>query len=331
MQLTHHNHPAWRHAMPYVFWIALAVVVYLFFPDQLPLGARIACMAIFVMSLDLVVGYAGLATLGHCAMYGAGAYAAGLWATHVSGDPLMGLLVGAVAGSVVAAVSGLFLLRYQGLTFLMLTIAVSQILQNLASKLRQWTGGDDGLSGFSIGKVLGLASFDLSGRVAFVYAVVVMLLSLWMMRRIMGSPFGLACVGIHENRLRMAALGSSVSAHLGRIYAVAGFFAGLAGALAAQINQIVGLDTLGFDLSAEALVMLVLGGAGHLHGAIAGTLVFMGIHHLASAINPYHWLFIIGALLVVVVLLPRERWADAWRARWALLGAARVNPSRGVP
>jgi branched-chain amino acid transport system permease protein len=109
---------------------------------------------------------------------------------------------------------------------------------------------------------------------------------------------------------------------------VAGFFAGLAGALSAQINQIVGLDTLGFDLSAEALVMLVLGGAGNLHGAIAGTLVFMGIHHLASAINPYHWLFIIGALLVLVVLLPRERWALAWRKRWAVVDLAK--PSRGA-
>jgi branched-chain amino acid transport system permease protein len=331
MQLIHHSQPPWRHAVPYVFWLALAVVVYVFFPDQLPLGARIACMAIFVMSLDLVVGYAGLATLGHCAMYGAGAYAAGLWATHVSGDPLLGLLVGAIAGAVVAALSGLFVLRYQGLTFLMLTIAVSQILQNLASKLRLWTGGDDGLSGFSMGKVLGLASFDLSGRVAFVYAVAMMLLSLWLMRRIMGSPFGLACVGIHENRLRMSAMGNAVTAHLRRVYAVAGFFAGLAGALSAQINQIVGLDTLGFELSAEALVMLVLGGAGHLHGAIAGTLVFMGIHHLAAAINPYHWLFIIGALLVLVVLLPRERWALAWRARWASLGLPSTTPTRRLP
>lgn len=323
-----HDQPAWRHAMPYLLWLALAVVVYVFFPDQLPLGARMACMAIFVMSLDLVVGYAGLATLGHCAMYGVGAYAAGLWATHVSGDPLLGLCVGALAGALVAALSGLFVLRYQGLTFLMLTIAVSQILQNLASKLRQWTGGDDGLSGFSIGKILGWASFDLSGRVAFVYAMTVMLLSLWLMRRIMGSPFGLACIGIHENRLRMAAMGTAVTAQLRRVYAVAGFFAGLAGALSAQINQIVGLDTLGFDLSAEALVMLVLGGAGNLHGAIAGTLVFMGIHHLASAINPYHWLFIIGALLVLVVLLPRERWALAWRKRWAVADLAK--PSRGA-
>ena len=139
MQLIHHSHQPWRQAMPYVLWVALAVVVYVFFPDQLPLGARIACMAIFVMSLDLVVGYAGLATLGHCAMYGAGAYAAGLWATHVSGDPLLGLLVGAVAGALVAALSGLFLLRFQGLTFLMLTIAVSQILENLASKMRYST------------------------------------------------------------------------------------------------------------------------------------------------------------------------------------------------
>ncbi len=321
MQLIHHSDSPGRQALPYGVWLVLAVVVYVYFPDQLPLGARMAYMAIFVMSLDLVVGYAGLATLGHCAMFGAGAYAAGLWATHVSNDPLMGLCVGAMAGSLVATLSGFFLLRYQGLTFLMMTIAVSQILQNGASKWRDWTGGDDGLSGFSMGKVLGLASFDLQGRVAFLYATVMMLVCLWLMRRIMGSPFGMACVGIHENRLRMVALGSSVSSHLRRIYAVAGFFAGLAGALAAQINQIVGLDTLGFDLSAEALVMLVLGGPGHLHGAIAGTLVFMGIHHMASSINPYHWLFIIGGLLVTVVLMPRERWAKAWRDRWDRLGA----------
>ena len=307
------------HVWPYAVLIALAVAIYFLFPDQLSLAARIAAMAIFVMSLDLIVGYGGLATLGHSALYGVGAYAAGLMAAHLWGDPLIGLVVGAAAGAALAALSGLFLMRYQGFTFLMLTIAVSQIAQNLASKLRKITGGEDGLSGYTMGKLLGLASFDLQGRVAFIYCVSVMIFCLWAMRRLMGSPFGLACVGIHQNRLRMAALGSSVRVQLLKLYALSGLFAGIAGALSAQVNQIVGLDTLGFDLSAEALVMLVLGGAGNLFGAIAGTAVFMTIHHIASAINPYHWLFIIGGMLVVVVLMPRERWSAAIRRRLAFV------------
>lgn len=302
-------------AWPYFALIAACAAAYFFLPDQLPLAARIAAMAIFVMSLDLVVGYGGLATLGHSALFGAGAYAAGIFAMQATKDPLVGLAVGAAAGAALSALSGLFLLRYEGLTFLMLTIAVSQIVQNLASKLRKWTGGEDGLSGYAIGKVLGLASFDLSGRVAFVYCAVVMLLCLWAMRRLMGSPFGLACVGIHQNRVRMAALGTALRANLLKLYVWAGVFAGIAGALSAQVNQIVGLDTLGFELSAEALVMLVLGGAGTLYGAIAGTALFMSVHHVASTIDPYHWLFIIGFMLMFLVLVPRERWGAAVRKR----------------
>ena len=313
-----------RAALPYGLLTLAAVVVFFFFPDQLPLAARIAAMAIFVMSLDLIVGYGGLATLGHSALYGAGAYAAGIAAARLSTDPLIGLAIGGGTGAAVAALSGLFLLRYQGLSFLMLTIAVSQILQNLASKLRGLTGGEDGLSGYSTAPLLGLWSFDLYGKVAFVYCFVVMLLCLWAMRRVMGSPFGLACVGIHQNRLRMAAIGSNIRGQLLKLYSLSGLFAGIGGALAAQTNQIVGLDSLGFELSAEALVMLVLGGVGTLYGAIAGTVAFMAIHHVASAMNPYHWLFIIGGLLVVVVLVPRAQWLAAVKRRVAALkGVAR--------
>ncbi len=304
-----------KSSLPYAVLIVLAVVIYFIFPEQLPLAARIATMAIFVMSLDLVVGYAGLATLGHSALYGAGAYAAGIVATRITGDPLVGLLAGAWVGAATAALSGLFLLRYQGLTFLMLSIAVGQILQNLASKLRVWTGGDDGLSGYSISPLLGIAPFDIYGKVAFVYCSVLLLLCLLVMRRLMGSPFGLACQGIHQNRLRMAAIGNDLRATLLKLYTLSGVFAGIAGALSAQTNQIVGLDSLGFELSAEALVMLVLGGAGSLYGAIAGAAVFMSIHHVASSINPYHWLFIIGGMLVFVVLIPRERWIKTIRLR----------------
>jgi branched-chain amino acid transport system permease protein len=207
--------------------------------------------------------------------------------------------------------------RYHGLTFLMLTIAIAEIVLNLARKLRNWTGADDGLSGYTVGKILGLFGFDLYGRVAYVYCAVLLVLSFWAMRRLMGSPFGLACVGIHQNRLRMAAMGDAIQPTLLKLYVCAGMFAGLAGALSAQVNQIVGLDSLGFALSAESLVMLVLGGAGTLYGAIAGTAIFMAVHHAAASINPYHWLFIIGGMLCILVLVPRERWFDGVRRRMA--------------
>lgn len=305
----------WRSTFPYAALVAACVAVYFLFPDQLGLAARVATMAIFVMSLDLVVGYGGLATLGHAALFGVGAYATGVVATHFTGNALLGLAIGAASGASLAALSGAFLVRYHGLTFLMLTIAIAEIMLNLAKKLRAWTGGDDGLSGYTVGKVLGVFGFDLYGKVAFIYCCTILVISFWAMRRLMGSPFGLACVGIHQNRVRMAAMGDGVQATLLKLYVWAGLFAGLAGAVAAQVTQIVGLDSLGFTLSAESLVMLVLGGTGTLYGAIAGTAIFMTVHHAAASINPYHWLFIIGGMLCVLVLLPRERWASAMRKR----------------
>ncbi|MDM0018805.1 branched-chain amino acid ABC transporter permease [Variovorax saccharolyticus] len=309
--------PAWR--APVILLLAgLAACALL--PDQLGLMTRIFITALFVLSLDLVVGVAGLATLGHAALFGIGAYAAGIFALQVHPDPLVGLLVGIAAGAGLAALSGAFLLRYQGFTFLMLTIAVSQILLNLAQKARQWTGGDDGLSGFAMGPVLGRFDFDLEGRVAALYALVVLVLLFYVARRLVDSPFGLAVRGIHENRARMAALGTPVFARLWLLYTVAGAIAGAAGALSAQTNAVVGMDSLSFALSAEALVMLILGGAGRLSGALVGAAAFTVLHHTAASINPYHWLFVVGALLMGVVLVPPAK-AWAWLRRRA--GAAR--------
>ncbi|MET3915842.1 branched-chain amino acid transport system permease protein [Variovorax sp. OAS795] len=309
--------PAWR--APLVV-LLLGLVACAAMPDQLGLMTRIFITALFVLSLDLVVGVAGLATLGHAALFGMGAYAAGIFALHVHPDPLVGLAVGIAAGAGLAAFSGAFLLRYQGFTFLMLTIAVSQILLSLAQKARGWTGGDDGLSGFVMGPVLGRFDFDLEGRVAAVYALAVLAVLLYAARRIVDSPFGLAVRGIHENRARMAALGTPVLARLWMLYTVAGALAGAAGALSAQTNAVVGMDSLSFALSAEVLVMLILGGAGRLTGALVGATVFTVLHHTAASINPYHWLFVVGALLMLVVLVsPAKAWA--WLRRRA--GGAR--------
>lgn len=282
---TRGGQPAWRAPLA-VLGAGLAACLLL--PEQQGLLTRLFMMALLVLSLDLVVGIAGLA-------------------------------VGMLAGGAVAAVSGAFLLRYRGFTFLMLTVAVAQILHSVAQKARAWTGGDDGLSGFVMGPVLGRFEFDLEGRVAALYALGVLVVLFWVARRVVQSPFGLAVRGIHENRARMAALGTPVHRRLLAMYAVAGAMAGAAGAVNAQTTAVVGLDSLSFALSAEVLVMLVLGGAGRLWGAIAGAAVFVLLHHTASSINPYHWLFVVGGLLMAVVFVsPASAWA--WLRRRA--GAA---------
>jgi branched-chain amino acid transport system permease protein len=282
--------PPWRSPLAV---LALGLAAWWLLPDQAGLLTKIAFTALLVLSLDLVVGVSGLPTLGHAALFGVGAYAAAL-------------------------VSGAFLLRYNGFTFLMLTVAVAQILLSLASKWRDWTGGDDGLSGFTMAPLFGRFAFDLEGRTAAIYALVVLALGLYVARRAVDSPFGLAVRGIHENRARMAALGTPVFARLLAMYTLAGALAGAAGSLSAQTNAIVGVDSLGFAVSAEALVMLVLGGAGRLHGALIGAVVFTLLHHTAASINPYHWLFVIGAALMGVVLV---RPARAWGWLRMRLGA----------
>ena len=300
--------PAWR--APLIV-LAVGVTAWWALPDQLGLVTRLAVTALLVLSVDLVVGIAGLATLGHAALFGAGAYAAGIFALRLHPDPLLGLAVGTGAGALLALASGAFLLRYNGFTFLMLTVAVAQIVLGLAQKARDWTGGDDGLSGFTVAPLLGRFAFDLEGRTAALYAIVVLAAGLYLARRVVDSPFGLAVRGIHENRARMAAMGTPVFARLLAMYTVAGAMAGAAGALSAQTNGIVGMDSLSFALSAELLVMLILGGAGRLTGALIGALVFTLLHHTAASINPYHWLFIVGAALMFVVLMPPQK-AWAW-------------------
>jgi len=307
--------PAWR--APLIV-LAVGLVAWWVLPDQLGLVTRLAVTALLVLSLDLVVGIAGLATLGHAALFGAGAYAAGTFALRMHPDPLLGLAVGVGAGALLALASGAFLLRYSGFTFLMLTVAVAQIVLSLAQKGRDWTGGDDGLTGFTMAPLLGRFAFDMEGRTAALYAIAVLAAGLYLARRVVDSPFGLAVRGIHENRARMAALGTPVFARLLAMYTVAGALAGAAGALSAQTNAIVGMDSLSFALSAELLVMLILGGAGRLTGALIGALVFTLLHHTAASINPYHWLFIVGAALMVVVLLPPQK---AWNWLRARMGA----------
>lgn len=291
--------------LPEIAVLVAGLVLFYVMPEDLGFATRILIGALFALSLDLVLGYAGIVTLGHAAMFGVGAYAAGIFAVRVSGEPLIGLAVGAAAGALVAAASGLLVLRTHGLTSVMITLAIAQLLAEVASKWRALTGGDDGLSGVTTLPLLGRFEFDFLGQTGFFYALAVLVLAFAFLRRLVRSPFGLTALGIREDRERMASLGCRVNRHLTIVYAIGGTLAGVAGALSAQITQVVGLTSLSFAHSAEVLVMLVLGGTGRLWGALVGTLVFMVVHHFAAAVDPFRWMFVIGGLLLVVVLFMR--------------------------
>jgi branched-chain amino acid transport system permease protein len=285
-------------------WLVLVGLAVLWlFPDDLGFATTVIINALFVLSLSLVLGQAGVMSMGHAAVFGSGAYSAGLVALHVTGDPLIGLVLGGVAGALVAFVSGLMILRAKGLTLVMLTIAASQILLEVANKARAVTGGDDGLSGFSVRPILGYFEFDFYGVTAYLYSLAVLIAVYFVVRKVVASPFGLSSRAIKDDPSRMTALGCNVYVHLVAVFVIGGFIGGLAGALSAQTTRVVGLNTLDFQTSAGALVMLVLGGMARLPGALIGTFVYMVVHHAVSTADPYHWLFVIGFMLIITMLV----------------------------
>lgn len=285
-------------------WL-LAIGAYFAFGDYLALGSQILIMILFALSLDLVLGYAGIVTLGQSAFFGVGAYAAGIYAAHVAGEPLSGLLVGAFAAAGVGLASGLVILRTHGLTLLMLTLAVTALLAELANKASFITGGADGLQGVDINPILGVFSFDLYSRTAYIYCLIVLFLGWLFVRRLVHSSFGRSLVGIRENTVRMHAIGSPVRRRLVTIYTISAALAGVAGALQAQTTQFVGLTVLGFERSGEIVVMLVFGGIGRLYGAFIGATVYMIAQDTLAKLQPEFWYFWIGLLLVLIVMFAR--------------------------
>ena len=297
----------------YVFWL-LPALAYFVFPDDLSLLSQIVITALFALSLDLILGYAGIVSLGHAAFFGIGAYTAGLLAQHGWSEPVLGLLGAGAAAALIGFLTSFLVLRGADLTRLMVTLGVSLMLFEAANKLTSITGGMDGLQGIEMKPVLGLFAFDLYGKTAYLYCVTVLFVMFWVARRIVHSPFGLSLRGIRQNVLRMPALGAPVNARLVAVYTLGAAYAGIAGALLAQTTQFVSIDVLSFNRSAELLLILVLGGTGSLYGALLGTLVFMTAHHLLSGINPQYWQFWLGILLIFVVLFARDGIMGALRA-----------------
>ena len=301
--LTARARPTWQVPCPQeLTLLAVGIAMYGLLPGDLGLLSNIAVMSLLALSLNFVLGQAGIASMGHAALFGAGGYTAGLVALHMSPNPLVGLAAGGVAGLLVALASGFVLLRARGLTQVMLTIASAQLLLELANWARSVTGGDDGLTGFAVAPLFGVFGFDFEGKVGYLYSLCVLVLVFFALRKLVASPFGLTTRAIRLDAGRVEALGGRVFLHLLMVYAIGGFVAGLAGAIMTQTTKVASLSMLDFNLSASVLIMVVLGGTSRLGGAILGAFAYMAIHHVASNLSPHHWLLVIGLMLIATMM-----------------------------
>lgn len=287
-----------------VVWL-LPAVAYFVFPDNLALGVSIMTYAVAVLALDLVLGYAGIVSLGHAAFFGIGAYAAGLLAANGWREPLTGLLLAGAASLMIGFFASFLVVRGKDLTRLMVTLGIGLVVYELANRLSSITGGMDGLSGFEVSPIFGVFAFDLYGKTAWWYVYGVSLVVFIFLRFVVSSPFGLSLRAIREGVNRMPALGASVNSRLRIAFTISAGVAGIAGGLLAQTTQFVGIDSLSVPRAAEFLVMLVLGGTGRLYGALAGTAIFMIAHDYLADIDPVYWEFWMGLLLMAVVLFAR--------------------------
>lgn len=294
----------WWEAAP---WAAAAAAFFLF-PNYLAFGTQLLITILFALSLDLVLGYAGIVTLGHAAFFGAGAYTVGMLAQHAGwNEPLSGLAAAALVAGAIGLASGWVLLRTHGLTLLMLTLCTMALLEESANMGHHWTGGFDGMPGLSFQPILGLFPFDLLYfRSQYLYVLIVLLICFALVRALVYSSFGQSLTGIRENILRMHAVGAPVRARLVSVYTISAAIAGMAGGLFTQANAYVNLSTLGLERSAGVLIMLILGGYGRLYGAFVGAIAYMMLEHFLARAYPTAWQLGVGLMLILVALYARN-------------------------
>jgi branched-chain amino acid transport system permease protein len=296
-----------------LFWLAAFGAIYLL-PNRHLILTEIAWLALFALSLDLILGYAGIISLGHAAFFGFGAYTAALLAKHeIVNEPVLALLVSGLAAMALGFATSFLVLRGSDLTRLMVTLGVALLLRELANKLDWLTGGADGLQGVVMKPVLGTFRFDMFGHTGYVYSLIVLFILFLIARRLVHSPFGLSLMSVKGNPLRSSAIGVSVDARLIAIYTVAAGYAGIAGALLTQTTSFASLEVFSFDRSADLLLVLIIGGAGYLYGGLIGAIIFKVMQDYLSALTPQYWPFWIGLVLVVIVLVGRDR-ITSWTA-----------------
>jgi branched-chain amino acid transport system permease protein len=309
--------PATRQSRAAALVVLLILLVLPFMLSDYPraLVAEIFIFAILAMSLDLLLGFTGLMSLGHAAFFGLGAYAIAVLGVHFGLNAWLGLIAGVGIAATGAAVIGFFCVRTGGIPFLMLTLAFSQLLFTVALKWRDVTGGSDGMAiserptffGYELGNSL----------VMYFMALFFFVLVYWGLRRLLNAPLGHVFVGIRENEARMEAIGYPVRVYKLLSFTIAGAFAGLAGGLYAIFNGFISSDALYWTASGDILIMAMLGGAGTLIGPVIGTGIFLLMKNVVSSYSE-HWLSIIGITFICCVMFfPGGVWGAVQELRWA--------------
>src|SRR6202163_3136680 len=285
--------PATRETHAVGLVVLLAMLVYPFLVTDYPraLIAEIYIFAIFAMSLDLLLGFTGLMSLGHAAFFGLGAYAVAILGTLFGVNAWFGLVAGVVIAAGGAALVGFFCVRTGGIPFLMLTLAFSQLVFSVALKWRDVTGGSDGIA---IAERPGFLGYDLSHSLPMYFmALVFFALTYWGLRRLLNAPLGQAFIGLRENEQRMATIGYRTRAYKLLSFTIAGGLAGFAGALYAIFNGFISSDAVYWTASGDILIMTMLGGAGTLIGPALGAAIVLLMKNVVSSYSE-HWLAIIG-------------------------------------
>ena len=312
------------------FWIFAFASIWLF-PDKYLILKDTAILALFALSLDLILGYAGIISLGQAAFFGVAGYFAGLVAKYgIINEPIIALICSGLVAAAFGFVTSFLVLRGSDLTRLMVTLGVSLMLGEIANRYANITGGADGLQGVDIAPVLGRWSFDLYGHNGYVYCLIVLFVCFVIARRIVYSPFGLSLRAMKGNALRAAAIGIPVKWRLVAIYTVSAGFAGIAGGLLTQTTAFCSLDVFSLDRSADLLLVLIIGGTGYLYGGLIGAVIYKFLQDWIATLTPQYWQFWIGLVLVVIVLVGRERveaWIAAARGSVARLGNRAVGAS----
>jgi len=319
----------------YAFWLAAfasIVVMGGWWADISPLFANrhlilteIAWLALFALSLDLILGYAGIISLGHAAFFGLGSYVAALLAKHaIVNEPVLALVVSGLAAAVLGFATSFLVLRGSDLARLMVTLGVALIMREIANQIPDITGGADGLQGVTIAPILGTFQLDIFGHVAYTYCLIVLFILFLLARRIVYSPFGLSLRAVKGNPLRSSLIGIPVDARLVGVYTLAAFYAGVAGALLAQTTAFASLDVFSFERSADLLLVLIIGGTGYLYGGLIGAVIFKLMQDWIANLTPQYWQFWIGLVLVLIVLIGRDRIG-------ALTGIVRTLAQRALP
>ncbi len=294
------------HFAPYIVGIGILAIAPSFLPSYLQsLCGKVLIFAIFAMSLDVIFGYTGLISLGHAAYFGVGSYAVGILTLRYGIESFWIVAPLAILmAAFVAAAFGLVVLRISGIYFLMTTFALGQLLVSIAVKWYSLTGGYYGLSGIPRPN-LGLANFRWNNTYFYYFVFLVFIICFFVLRRFVRSPFGLTLEGIRENESRMQVMGYNTWLHKYIAFIVSGAFAGIAGMLFAYHNRLINPAHLDVATSTLAMLMVIIGGAGTLYGAVIGAALLILVEYFAGTYIPKRWPLVLGGVFVVAVLYAR--------------------------